>query len=208
MTYFVNFPYVSYDFPDNVTRAFKNISIRPNIVDELLDTVGSFDTYDIKDGDSPETVAFDFYGDVQLHWVIMLANKILNVYRDWPMTTEQFNNFLQQRYRTITINDSDHYLSAADYQTYIEFEGSPDNSYTAYLVDSEFTVRPHHFEDASGVRYNWDTVMSTSISLPNVVPVSIYEYENKINEAKRNIIIPKSYLVEQLKSELKELLNE
>ena len=211
MSYFLNFPYVQYDFPDGINRAFKNISIRPAFVEDLLNEVTAFETYDIKDGDTPESVAFEFYGDPNLHWIIMLANNILNVYRDWPMTSNQFEEFLKQRYRTVKINDSDYYLSDNDYQTYIEFEGEPSNKYTATLddIDSELLVaRPRHFKDEKGTVYNYDTVMSESIDLPGVTPVSIFEYESTLNEAKRTIIIPKSYLVEQIRKELRDLLNE
>ena len=208
MTYFSNFPRVQYDFPDGVSRNINNISLRAIIAEEVFDTVTSFETYSVRDGDTPETLAFDFYDDVNLHWIIMLANNIMNVYRDWPMTTNQFDLYLRQKYGKVIVNDSEVVLNDEDYQTYIEFEGLPENNFTTYIHDSEIVVRPHHFEDENKIRYNWDTVTSTTISLPDVLPVSIYEYENKLNEAKRDIIIPKSYLVEQIKKEFREMLNE
>ena len=211
MSYFKNFPYVQYDFPDDIMRSFKNISIRPAIVEELKNTITSFDTYDIKDGDTPETVAFDFYGDVNLHWLIMLSNDILNVYRDWPMSTSQFDSYLRQKYGTLQIGDSEYVLDDDQYQTYLEFSGEPANSYQTTINFSDgasFVVRPHHFETEDGVKYNYESVMDSEISLPDVTGVSIFSYENTLNENKRSIIIPKGYLVEQLKKELRDLLNE
>lgn len=208
MTYFSNFPRVLYDFPDGVSRNINNISLRAVLAEEFFNTVTSFETYTVQDGETPETLAFDFYSDVNLHWIIMLANNIFNVYRDWPMTTNQFDLYMRQKYGKVKVNDSEVTLSDEDFQTYIEFEGSPSNNYTTYILDSEFTVRPHHFVSSGGKVYNWDTINSTTISLPEVKSVSIFEYENKLNESKRDIIIPKSYLVEQIKKEFRDLLNE
>lgn len=35
-----------------------------------------------------EDVAFDVYGDPQLHWVILLCNNIVNPYEEWPLSED------------------------------------------------------------------------------------------------------------------------
>ena len=53
-----------------------------------------FDTYDIKNGETPESIAFKLYGDAELHWVVMLINNITDRFHDWPMSEAQFFNFI------------------------------------------------------------------------------------------------------------------
>ena len=31
-----------------------------------------YDTYDVKNGETPESIAFKLYDDAELHWVILL----------------------------------------------------------------------------------------------------------------------------------------
>lgn len=215
MGYFTDFQYVNYDFPDGVTRAFKNISLRTSFVEELQNSVTSFETYDIAEGETPESIAYDFYGDPNLHWIILLSNNILNVYTDWPKGTIHFDLWLRSKYGSITMSNGKVVeLSDEDYQTYVEFVGSPSNEYqtTITLVsdsDSEiFNVRPMYFVDEDGTVYNYETVMDSDISLPEVTGVSIYNHWSDKNEQKRSIIIPKSSFVDQIKKEMKDLLNE
>ena len=32
-----------------------------------------YDTYDVKNGETPESIAFKLYDDAELHWVVMLV---------------------------------------------------------------------------------------------------------------------------------------
>ena len=53
-----------------------------------------FDNYDVRDGEKPEDVAYKWFGDAQLHWVILMTNNITDRYHQWPMSYAQFNSFL------------------------------------------------------------------------------------------------------------------
>jgi hypothetical protein len=225
MSYFAGFPYVQYEFPDGVVRLFKNISIRPAIVEEFFGIASNLETYDVQDGETPETIAYDRYGEAELHWIIMLANNVMNLYRDWPMTTAQFDSYLKGKYVTTTsVLGKTVYLQNDPemYQAYIEYVGLTDSdglgtpfaTYRDYkdseLADSDYIIlRPHHFVDKDGTVYNLDTIDNPPTAFAvEVTPVSIYDWEFSLNEAKRSILIPKGSVVEQLKKELRDLLNE
>ena len=47
-----------------------------------------YDTYDVKNGETPESIAFKLYGDSELHWIIMLVNDITDRYHQWSMSDE------------------------------------------------------------------------------------------------------------------------
>ena len=132
--YFNNFPTVPYQFPDDVVRYIKNIGIRPNIVQEFIDDATNLREYIIKDQDTPESIAFDVYGDVNLHWIIILANQITNVYKQWPRDARQLELYLFEKYKNQ--DDSDgypHVLSQQQVLEYTQFSGSPTNNFESSL---------------------------------------------------------------------------
>ena len=57
-----------------------------------------FDTYDVRNGERPEDIAFKWFGDAQLHWVILMTNNVTDRYYDWPMNDVQFQEFLTDKY--------------------------------------------------------------------------------------------------------------
>jgi hypothetical protein len=57
-----------------------------------------FDNYDVKDGEKPEDVAYKWFGDAELHWVILMTNNVIDRYYDWPMNQVQFQAFIEDKY--------------------------------------------------------------------------------------------------------------
>ena len=68
-----------------------------------------FDNYDVQDGEKPEDVAFKWYGDADLHWVILMTNNVTDRYYEWPMTQPQFQNFIEDKYGLANIDAIHHY---------------------------------------------------------------------------------------------------
>jgi len=100
--YFDNFPTIFYDaqltgeFKD-VKNLLRRVGIRAKVKANTL----LFDTYDVRNGETPESLAFKLYGDAELHWVIMLVNNITDRYHDWPMTEAQFLQFVKDKYENV-----------------------------------------------------------------------------------------------------------
>ena len=57
-----------------------------------------FDKYDVKEGERPEDVAYKWFGDPELHWVILMTNNVTDRYYEWPMNQAQFAEFLADKY--------------------------------------------------------------------------------------------------------------
>lgn len=104
MAYFSKFPSLAYDFnvitggrvpePNIVTDIFKRIAIKQN----LENVAAIFLAYTVKDGDTPESIAHKLYGSAKLHWVVLLANDIINPFFDWPLTETEFPAFIEKKY--------------------------------------------------------------------------------------------------------------
>ena len=97
--YFDSFPVIFYDssgdliFKD-VTNLLRRVGLRTKVrTNSLL-----YDTYDVKEGETPEMIAHKLYGDTELHWIILLINEVTDRYHQWPMTTPQFLDFINDKY--------------------------------------------------------------------------------------------------------------
>jgi hypothetical protein len=64
------------------------IDITKNVrfLKDILDSITLYEEYSIEDGDTPEIIAHKIYGNVSLHWLIMLANLKFNLWNDFPLT--------------------------------------------------------------------------------------------------------------------------
>jgi hypothetical protein len=52
----------------------------------------------IKGWKSPEDLAYDFYGNSEYVWVILLLNNIVDPFRDWLMTGEELERYAEWKY--------------------------------------------------------------------------------------------------------------
>ena len=97
--YFKNFPTIPYDSQGNGKfKDVKNLLRRIGLRSKIKSNASLFDTYDVKNGETPESIAFKLYGDSELHWIIMLMNDITDRYHDWPMSEAQFLQFVNDKY--------------------------------------------------------------------------------------------------------------
>lgn len=111
--------------------------------------------YIIKDGETPERLAYHFYGSAYYHWVILLVNDIVNVREEWPMDSDEFNTYLSDNY--------------------------------------EDTSATHHYIDPV-------TLLEVDSTFSGAIPVSIIDYEEGINEAKRHIRMMEAQYLQQFVS--------
>ena len=96
--YFENFPVIRYGSTDGTIKNITNLLRRVAIRSKLKTNVSFFDTYDVKNGETPEIIADKLYDDPKLHWIIMLVNNVTDRYHDWPMSERQFNSYLNEKY--------------------------------------------------------------------------------------------------------------
>jgi hypothetical protein len=57
--------------------------------------------YAIKDGESPDTVAFNYYSDPSYAWLVLLSNNIIDPYFQWPLSVYDFEQFINKKYGSI-----------------------------------------------------------------------------------------------------------
>ena len=99
MAYFSKFPKGVYDIAGNkqyklVTDIMRRVKVRAKILDEA----SLYDKYDVPSGERPEDTAFKHFGSSKYHWVILLTNNITDAYYDWPMSEQDFETFIRDKY--------------------------------------------------------------------------------------------------------------
>ena len=110
MAYFSNFPLMAYDIKGDKTYKLlpdiiRRVKLRANIRNGMF----MFDNYDVKEGETPEQVAFKWFGDTEYHWVILMTNNITDRYYEWPLTQPQFQLHLEDKYGVGNIDSTHHY---------------------------------------------------------------------------------------------------
>lgn len=97
--YFQKFPQLFYDIKGNGELSiFTHIMKRVKLNAGAAANTKIFDFFQVTGGDKPEDVAFKYYGDAQLHWVVLLVNDITDRYHQWPMTVPQFEAYIADKY--------------------------------------------------------------------------------------------------------------
>ena len=97
--YFKSFPVIPYDskgdlqFKD-VTNLLRRVGMRT----KLKTNTFLYDTYNVKEGETPEMIAHKLYGDSELHWIVLLVNEITDRYHQWPMSGMQFLDYINDKY--------------------------------------------------------------------------------------------------------------
>ena len=97
--YFSMFPKGYYDLkgdgnPKIVTDLMRRVKVRAKIKDEA----SLYDSYDVTDGDTPESISYKHFGSTDYFWVICLMNDITDRFYDWPLTNSAFEEYVKQKY--------------------------------------------------------------------------------------------------------------
>jgi len=101
---FENFPKTS----DGVV----NTTIRIDFLNQIKTNTVLFEYVQVKDGQTPEQLAYQVYGDPQLYWIILMINDIDDLYTGWCMSDSQLYNFVSEKYGVQNIYSIHHYETA------------------------------------------------------------------------------------------------
>tara|TARA_B100000508_G_C11452844_1_gene275078 strand:+ start:1231 stop:1905 length:675 start_codon:yes stop_codon:yes gene_type:complete len=94
----------AYDF-QTVKNLFKRVVMRDDIFNEIT----AFTKYSVEGDERPDQVAAGFYGDSALDWVILTTNNIIHVRDEWPMSQQDFSNYLDGKYTEVELSNIHHY---------------------------------------------------------------------------------------------------
>lgn len=76
----------------------------------------------IGDGETPEIIAKQYYGSTKYHWLVLVANNIVDIHRDWPLSTRSLNAYVEDKYGTGNGTDVHHYMLAEDHDVIVDWD--------------------------------------------------------------------------------------
>ena len=153
-------------------QVVKNIFKRAVLRDDIFDEVTAFTKYSVQGDERPDQVAYQFYNDSGLDWVILATNNIVHVRDEWPMGNQDFLTYLNAKYTEAQLANIHHYE-------------------TKIIRDSSGTlIQPEGKTVPAGYTVNFldNGVLRSESSLTSF---SFLEHETNLNDAKRNINILK-----------------
>ena len=125
--------------------------------------------YTIRDGDRPELLSNRLYGTQDYWWTVLLINNIVEYDKEWPLTSDQMDLYLQENYPFNNV-----YIDIHHYETLDGLITDP----IAVMVTKQFNSP----EEA--------------INYEPLIGISIYDHEMKRNDAKRKIkLIDPDYII-------------
>jgi len=172
-----NFEYVS-RLPDANISGYievKNLFKRAFLREDIFQDLAFFTKYQIIGDDRPDNVAFKIYEDSSLDWVVLISNNILNIQSEWPMKQYDFDKYLLDKYGTYEKLNEVHHHETVE----IKNEDGVVLVPAGLIVSEDYTFDYFNFFNDS------------YITEKPVKAVTNYQYEEKLNEDKRNIFLLK-----------------
>ena len=176
--YFSSFPVIPYGSTDGTVKNVTNLLRRVAIRTKVKSNAALFDTYDIKNGETPEIIADKLYEDPELHWVVLMVNNVTDRYHDWPMSEQQFNSYLNEKY--------------SDPDGIHHHEISQESGDTTQKIEV----------------YDPDLISSDTDAYTSATAITNREYEESEQDKKRKIRLLDPEFIDQFVDEFKNLMKE
>ena len=207
MGYFRELPDVAFQSPllnKNSSSDYiviKNIFRRSKLFDYLKDSVSLFNNFVIGDGDRPDTIAEELYGDASLDYVIILVAGITNITNEWPLQDYEVYEIALEKYGSEENLNGIHHYETFEIKDNEGRQILPPN----LIVDEEFKIDGTSSKFPSTSRYRLisesgniqlDDKDEFSVKVDNIArAVTNLEFEYTKNETKREIdVLSPSYV--------------
>jgi len=170
----------------------KNLFKKGKIREDIFQNLAFFEKYKIIGDDRPDNVAFEVYEDSKLDWIVLLSNNILNVQSEWPLPQTDFDRFVLDKYGDYnTLYNGIHHYETEEVK----------NSQGVTIVPAGLQV-----DSSYSVSY-YDYFIEQQITIENIaIPVTNYEYEEKIDDNKRNIFLLKNDYIGIVLNDMEEIM--
>ena len=169
----------------------KNFFKRGKLREDIFQDITFFTKYIVQGDDRPDTVASKVYNDPTLDWVVLMANNIINVQSEWPMSQADFHAYITNKYDEETLYSGIHHYESREVKT-------TDNSIIIPAGQKVGVAQSvSYYDDALGQH-----VRATDVALP----VTNFTHEERLNNDKRNIFVLKASYLNIVFDDLEEIM--
>ena len=182
MSFFSSVPLIPYDSVGNYNfKEVTNLLRRVRLRAKVKENTSIFDTYDFKQGQTPEMIADKLYDDPQLHYVVLMVNDITDRFHQWPMSAFQFEQYVKDKYDDP--NGIHHYevtQSSGDTTKKIWVENDVDTNPDGSLVIAATATAITNFEYEQRLQ---DDRSQIRLLDPQFLDLFVEEFERRIGES-------------------------
>jgi len=211
--YFNYFPKTIYSNSDasNGLDSVTNIIARFGFEQSLKNNSSAFYKYQIQESDTPEIIAYKYYGSAEKHWIVLLFNDIIDPQFDWPLTYDTLIDFVDAKY---TANGA----ANTTVQSGLAWAMSTNNVQAYYKIvtktDIDNVILIEKIQVDANTYANVATSSSTiTLQSGDTITQTItkskktyYDYEMEENESKRDITLIKNDFVKEIEKEFKKVI--
>jgi len=190
-----------------------NIIARFGFESTLKNNSAAFYKYNIQESDTPEIIASKYYDNPERHWIVLLFNDIMDPQFDWPLQYQPFIDYVNTKYSANNYADT-----ANTGVTGLAWSMNVNNVQAYYKI-----VTRTNFDDISIVEklevdantYANVAASTTTYTLQDGSTITqkvtkerktYYDYEQELNEEKREIKLIKPEFVPQIEKEFKKVI--
>ena len=214
--YFGKFPSTVYTLStsDETTKseAVTDITKRLGINRSSINNNMIFIDYTIKDGDTPEVIAHKYYGDVEKHWIVLMANSIIDPQTEWPMDDRTLSKFVESKYvqyANTSIGQNGYEWANQNIESYYRAETKTSNSNmisstSYYRIDKDTYDTLNPVTESYQITLDDGTIVTVKVEK---LARTYYQYELKVNEDKRQIKLIDKVHVPTLMDEFKSVFS-
>jgi len=115
-------PKISYKTGDK-TILTKDIFRRVGL-DRKKNNKLAVNSYYIKDGETPDMLANNFYGSSKYHWILLIVNDIVSVNEEWPKNQELLFTYTESKYGVGNASLDHHYRLTSDISIIVDHDAA------------------------------------------------------------------------------------
>lgn len=187
-TYFDSVPNIKYAMQINKAGVGSYVELKDFWrLMRVRDNVFAEDTlyyeYNVNNGERPEQISFNEYGDERFYWTILQINDITDFWSQWPLDQVELETFINNKYGN-QADEISHYVT----QRVVDDAGN-------VLLDSGLHV-------PEGFIFYYRPSITSNITLSSMAtPVTYRQYEWAENDKKQNIQLIKPDMIYRLERE-------
>jgi hypothetical protein len=190
-TFFKNFPVIQYD-----NKISRNLMSRAAVSEPVLRQNSAFYPYEAKSGKRADILAFQYYDDPYMDWLVFLSNKVVDPYYEQYLSYDQLVKVVAKKYGSVQLARSKtkhfevNWVDDDTEKTIAAYEALP-TSHKKYwtAVDDEYgNVRAYKRKELDAVKRT-NRIVAIQVDDPSVFTIdeNVHQTSGGIISATGNV---------------------
>jgi hypothetical protein len=190
-----------------------NIIARFGFESTLKNNSSAFYKYNIQESDTPEIIASKYYDNPERHWIVLLFNDIMDPQFDWPLQYQPFIDYVNTKYSANNYADTANTgvtglawsMNVNNVQAYYKIVTRTNFDDISIVEKLEVDANTYANVGASTTTYTLQDGSTITQKITKETK-TYYDYEQELNEEKREIKLIKPEFVSQIEKEFKKVI--